>query len=225
MNAAASPLPVVILISGRGSNLQAIIDAVANERLPVEIRAVISNRPDAGGLQRAAKAGISTAVIDHSLYPDRTAFDDALQACIEGFQPALVILAGFMRILTAGFVHHYQGRMLNIHPSLLPDFPGLHTHQRALEAGCKQHGASIHFVTEAVDGGPVVLQARVPVQQHDTVTTLATRVLEQEHRLYPLAIRWFAEQRLRLDNTGHAVLDEEVLTRPVIVTQEAEVSF
>ena len=225
MNAAASPLPVVILISGRGSNLQAIVNAIANDRLPVEIRAVISNRPDAGGLQRAAQAGITTAVIDHSLYPDRAAFDAALQECIEGFQPALVVLAGFMRILTAGFVHHYQGRMLNIHPSLLPDFPGLHTHQRALEAGCKEHGASIHFVTEAVDGGPVVLQARVPVQPHDTVTTLAARVLEQEHRLYPLAIRWFAEQRLRLDNSGHAVLDDRVLTRPVIVTQETEVSF
>jgi len=225
MNAAASPLPVVILISGRGSNLQAIIDAIANDRLPVIVRAVISNRPDAGGLQRAAKAGITTAVIDHSLYPDRAAFDAALQECIERFQPALVVLAGFMRILTAGFVHHYQGRMLNIHPSLLPDFPGLHTHQQVLEAGCKRHGASIHFVTEAVDGGPVVLQARIPVQQHDTVTTLAARVLEQEHRLYPLAIRWFAEQRLRLDDSGHAVLDDKVLTGPVIVTQEAEVSF
>jgi len=225
MNAAAPILPVVILISGRGSNLQAIVNAIANDRLPVEIRAVISNRPDAGGLQRAAQAGITTAVIDHSLYPDRAAFDAALQECIEGFQPALVVLAGFMRILTAGFVHHYQGRMLNIHPSLLPDFPGLHTHQRALEAGCKEHGASIHFVTEAVDGGPVVLQARVPVQPHDTVTTLAARVLEQEHRLYPLAIRWFAEQRLRLDNSGHAVLDDRVLTGPVIVTQETEVSF
>ena len=225
MNAAASPLPVVILISGRGSNLQAIVNAVANDRLPVEIRAVISNRPDADGLQLAAQSGITTAVIDHSLYPDRAAFDAALQECIEGFQPALVVLAGFMRILTAGFVHHYQGHMLNIHPSLLPDFPGLHTHQRALEAGCKQHGASIHFVTEAVDGGPVVLQAPVPVQQHDTVATLAARVLEQEHRLYPLAIRWFAEQRLRLDNSGHAVLDDKVLTGPVIVTQETEVSF
>ena len=225
MNAAASPLPVVILISGRGSNLQAIINAVASGRLPVEIRAVISNRPDAGGLQLAAKAGITTAVIDHTFYPDRAAFDETLKECIDGFQPALVVLAGFMRILTTGFVHHYQGRMLNIHPSLLPDFPGLHTHQRALEAGGRQHGASIHFVTEAVDGGPVVLQARVPVQPHDTVTTLAARVLEQEHRLYPLAIRWFAEQRLRLDNSGHAVLDDRVLTGPVIVTQETEVSF
>ena len=224
MNAPASPLPIVILISGRGSNLQSIIDAVASDRLPVEIRAVISNRPAAEGLQRATQAGIPAAVIDHSLYSDRAEFDQALRECIERWQPGLVALAGFMRILTAGFVHHYQGRMLNIHPSLLPDFPGLRTHQRALESGCKQHGASIHFVTEAVDGGPVVLQARVPVYQQDTVTTLTARVLEQEHRLYPLAIRWFAEQRLRLDSSGHAVLDDKVLTEPVTYTPESGAS-
>ena len=221
MNAAIPPLPVVILISGRGSNLQSIIDAVADDALPVEIRAVISNRPAADGLQRATQAGITTAVIDHARYSDRAAFDQALQECIERFQPGLVVLAGFMRILTAGFVHHYQGRMLNIHPSLLPEFPGLNTHQRVLECGCKQHGASIHFVTEAVDGGPVVLQARIPVYQQDTVTTLAARVLQQEHRLYPLAIRWFAEQRLKLDDTGNAVLDGERLSDPVILTQES----
>ncbi|MDX2458344.1 MAG: phosphoribosylglycinamide formyltransferase [Gammaproteobacteria bacterium] len=221
MNAATSPFPIVILISGRGSNLQAIIDAVANNKLPVEIRAVISNRPAADGLQRATLAGIPTAVIDHSLYPDRAAFDQALLECIERLQPGLVVLAGFMRILTAGFVQHYQGRMLNVHPSLLPDFPGLHTHRQALVSGCQQHGASIHFVTEAVDGGPVVLQAQVPVYQQDTVTTLAARVLEQEHRLYPLAIRWFAEQRLRLDSAGHAVFDGKILSEPVILTQES----
>ena len=224
MTAATTLLPVVILISGRGSNLQSIIDAVASDKLPVEIRAVISNRPDAGGLQRAAQAGIPTAVIDHSLYTDRATFDQALLESIEQFQPGLVVLAGFMRILTAAFVRHYQGRMLNIHPSLLPDFPGLHTHRRVLEAGCKQHGASVHFVTEAVDGGPVVLQVRVPVQQHDTVATLAARVLEQEHRLYPLAIRWFAEQRLTLDNAGHAVLDDKILAGPVLFTQQPETS-
>ena len=221
MNAAASPLPIVILISGRGSNLQSIIDAVANGSLPVEIRAVISNRPAAAGLQRATRAGIPVTVIDHAGYPDRHAFDQALLEAIERFQPELVVLAGFMRILTAGFVQHYKGRMLNIHPSLLPDFPGLHTHQRALASGCRQHGASIHFVTEAVDGGPVVLQARVAVFPQDTVTTLAARVLEQEHRLYPLAIRWFAEQRLKLDSTGHAVLDGRILTEPVIFTMES----
>lgn len=225
MNAAAPPLPVVILISGRGSNLQSIIDAVAGGQLPVEIRAVISNRPDAGGLQRARQADIPTAVIDHSSYTDRADFDQALLKSIEQFRPGLVVLAGFMRILSAAFVRHYRGRMLNIHPSLLPDFPGLHTHRRVLEAGCKQHGASIHFVTEAVDGGPVVLQARVPVLRQDTASTLAARVLAQEHRIYPLAIRWFAEQRLRLDDAGHAVLDDRILTEPVIFTEEAEISL
>jgi phosphoribosylglycinamide formyltransferase-1 len=224
MNAATLPLPIVILISGRGSNLQSIMDAVARDQLPVEIRAVISNRPAAGGLLRAAAAGIPTAVIDHSLYADRDAFERALQAGIERFQPGLVVLAGFMRILTAGFVNHYKGRMLNIHPSLLPDFPGLNTHQRVLEAGCKQHGASIHFVSEAVDGGPVVLQARVPVYEHDTVATLTARVLVQEHRLYPLAIRWFAEQRLRLDSDGQAVLDGKILAAPVMLTPESGAS-
>ena len=223
MNAAAPPLPIVILISGRGSNLQSIIDAVAEDKLPVEIRAVISNRPAAEGLKRASQAGIPTDVVDHSRFPDREAFDQAFLTCIEHFQPKLVVLAGFMRILTAGFVNHYQGRMLNIHPSLLPEFPGINTHRRALETGCKQHGASIHFVTEAVDGGPVVLQAQVPVQEQDTVATLAARVLEQEHRLYPLAIRWFAEQRLQLDRNGQATLDGETLTGPVIVTQESEI--
>ena len=222
MNAAPSPLPIVVLISGRGSNLQSIIDAVAGDKLAVDIRAVISNRPNADGLQRATQAGIHTEVIDHSHYPDRAAFDQALLDCIERFQPGLVVLAGFMRILTAGFVNHYRGRMLNIHPSLLPAFPGMDTHRRALEAGCKQHGASIHFVTEAVDGGPVVLQAQVPVQQQDTVTTLAARVLEQEHRLYPLAIRWFAEKRLQLDNDGQATLDGNTLTAPVLLTQDSE---
>jgi len=223
MNAATPPLPVVILISGRGSNLQAIIDAVAGGTLPIEIRAVISNRPEAGGLQRAAQAGIRTAIVDHSLYTERTAFDQALLQCIERFRPELVVLAGFMRILTPDFVNHYRGHMLNIHPSLLPEFPGLNTHQRALQSGCKQHGASIHFVTEAVDGGPVVLQAKVAVQQDDTETTLANRVLAQEHRLYPLAIRWFAEQRLQLDDNGNAVLDGKPLREPVLLTQESGV--
>ena len=221
MNAATPPLPVVILISGRGSNLQAIIDAVASDTLPIEIRAVISNRPEAKGLQRAAQAGISTAVVDHSLFPERTAFDQALQQCIERFQPKLVVLAGFMRILTPDFVNHYRGRMLNIHPSLLPEFPGLNTHRKALQSGCRQHGASIHFVTEAVDGGPVVLQATVPVHPDDTEATLATRVLAQEHRLYPLAIRWFAEQRLQLDDNGNAVLDGKPLREPVMLSPES----
>ncbi len=211
---ATTPLPVVILISGRGSNLQAIIEAVGHGELPLDIRAVISNRPQAAGLQRATRAGIATATIDHTLYPDRHAFDRALQACIDHYQPGLVILAGFLRILGADFVAHYHGRMLNIHPSLLPDFPGLNTHQRALDAGCKVHGASVHFVTADMDGGPVVLQARVPVYDHDTAASLAARVLEQEHRLYPVAIRWFAEGRLTINDNGQALLDGVILNQP-----------
>ena len=219
---AASTLPVVILISGRGSNLQAIIDATAEGTLPVDIRAVISNRPEATGLQAATRAGIATAVVDHTLYKDRLAFDQALQACIDQYKPALVILAGFMRILSADFVAHYRGRLLNIHPSLLPDFPGLNTHQRALDAGCKIHGASVHFVTADVDGGPVVLQARIPVHARDTVDSLAARVLQQEHQLYPLAIRWFAEHRLTLSENGQALLDGAILAEPRQLSATAE---
>ena len=218
----AAPLPVVILISGRGSNLQAIIEAVARDTLPVDIRAVISNRPDAAGLQGATQAGIATVTVDHTLYEDRQAFDQALQACIDQYQPGLVILAGFMRILSPDFVAHFRGRLLNIHPSLLPDFPGLNTHQRALDAGCKVHGASVHFVTADVDGGPVVLQARVPVHNRDTADSLAARVLEQEHRLYPLAIRWFAEHRLTLSENGQALLDGAILTEPRQLSATAE---
>ena len=210
---ASAPLPVVILISGRGSNLQAIIDAVASGTLAVDIRAVISNRPHAVGLQRATEAGITTAVVDHTRYGDRLAFDQALQACIDHYQPGLVILAGFMRILSEDFVAHYRGRMLNIHPSLLPDFPGLKTHQRVLDAGCKRHGASVHFVTVDIDGGPLVLQTRVPVHADDSADSLAARVLEQEHHIYPLAIRWFAEGRLTLNENGQALLDGAILTK------------
>ena len=211
---ASAPLPVVILISGLGSNLQAIIDAVARGALAVDIRAVISNRPQAAGLQRATRAGITTAVVDHTLYADRLAFDQALQACIDRYQPGLIILAGFMRILSADFVAHYRGRMLNIHPSLLPDFPGLNTHQRVLDADCKVHGASVHFVTADIDGGPLVLQTHVPVHAGDSADSLAARVLEQEHHLYPVAIRWFAEGRLTLDENGQALLDGAILTEP-----------
>ena len=215
MNASnVAPLPIVILISGRGSNLQAIIDRTAAGKLPVEIRAVISNRPLAGGLQQATQAGLETRIIDHTGYTDREAFDEALQACIDSYQPALVVLAGFMRILTPGFVDHYRGRMLNIHPSLLPDLPGLNTHQRALDAGLREHGASVHFVTEATDGGPVLLQTRVAIREDDNVDSLAARVLQQEHRLYPQAIRWFAEGRIFLDENGHIQLDGRLLEQP-----------
>jgi phosphoribosylglycinamide formyltransferase-1 len=212
---ANAPLPVVVLISGRGSNLQAIINCIQDGRLPVEIRAVISNRPGAGGLQLAAAAGIRTETIDHTQYPDRAAFDHALQQGIDRHAPGLVILAGFMRILTPAFVEHYRGRMLNIHPSLLPAFPGLETHRRALDAGVSEHGASVHFVTADTDCGPVIAQARVPVEPGDTVDRLTARVLEQEHRLYPLAILWYAQGRIREDDGGGALLDGVPLTTPV----------
>lgn len=208
-----SPLAVVALISGRGSNLQAIIDAAEDGSLPAVIRAVISNRPGAVGLGRAARAGISTAVVDHTRYPDRAGFDAALQQAVDRYQPALVVLAGFMRVLTPDFVAHYHGRMLNIHPSLLPRFRGLHTHERALAEGATEHGASVHFVTDDLDGGPVVLQARVPVLAGDTPERLAARVLVQEHRIYPEVIRWVAEGRLRMEG-GQVLLDGAPLSAP-----------
>ena len=209
------PLSVIVLISGSGTNLQAIIDA-AQQDLPIEINAVISNRPGAGGLQRAAEAGIVTRVLDHTHYADRESYDQALAELIDSFQPGLVVLAGFMRILTPGFVRHYRGRLLNIHPSLLPRYRGLHTHQRALDAGDSIHGVSVHFVTEELDGGPLVVQAQVPVEADDDAQTLAARVLKREHKLYPLAIRWFAEQRLKLDEDGHVSLDGQQRSGPVV---------
>ncbi|VXB81483.1 phosphoribosylglycinamide formyltransferase 1 [Pseudomonas sp. 8AS] len=201
---------VVVLISGSGSNLQALIDSLAKGDSPARIRAVISNRADAYGLERAKQAGIDTRVLDHKQFDGREAFDAALVECIDGFAPQLVILAGFMRILTPAFVSHYSGRLLNIHPSLLPKYKGLHTHQRALEAGDHEHGCSVHFVTEELDGGPLVVQAIVPVQSDDTPDSLAQRVHAEEHRIYPLAMRWFAEGRLRLGSTG-AELDGQAL--------------
>lgn len=182
-------LPIVVLISGSGSNLQAIIDA----DLPITIRAVISNRADAYGLTRAEAAGIPTAVLDHKGFADRESYDAALRALIDSYNPGLLVLAGFMRILSDGFVRHYEGRMINIHPSLLPKYRGLDTHARAIEAGDGEAGCSVHFVTAELDAGPVIIQARVPVLEHDTPETLAARVLEQEHRIYPEAIRRFAE--------------------------------
>ena len=193
---------VVVLISGSGSNLQALIDSIANDGNPARIAAVISNRADAYGLERAKQAGIATRVLDHKQFDGREAFDAALVEAIDGFDPQLVVLAGFMRILTPGFVNHYTGRLLNIHPSLLPKYKGLHTHQRALEAGESEHGCSVHFVTEELDGGPLVVQAVVPVESGDTPESLAQRVHSQEHHIYPLAMRWFAEGRLRLGATG-----------------------
>ena len=180
---------IVILISGRGSNMEALVRAARAEQWPVRIAAVISNRPEAEGLQFACEQGIATGVVASRDYPVRADFDAALQVVIDGFAPDLVLLAGFMRILTAPFVAHYAGRMLNIHPSLLPNFPGLHTHRQALAAGVLTHGATVHFVTAELDHGPTVAQAIVPVLQGDTEATLAARVLAQEHLLYPRAIR------------------------------------
>ncbi len=205
----------VVLISGSGSNLQAIIDATKAGDLPLEIKAVISNRPNAKGLERAQQAGIHTEVLDHTQFADRPTFDQALQPLIDRYQPELLILAGFMRILTPEFVRHYHGRMLNIHPSLLPKYAGLHTHRRAIEEGDKEHGASIHFVTEELDGGPVILQGKVPVLAEDTAEKLAKRVLEIEHKIYPLAIQWFSEGRLRLKE-NQALLDGTPLKTPQI---------
>lgn len=190
---------LVVLISGRGSNLKAILDAVRSGELPAHVCAVISNRPDAGGLEHARAAGIPHEVVDHRHYAEREAFDAALMEAIDRYRPDVVALAGFMRVLGARFIEHYEGRLVNIHPSLLPAFPGLRTHERVLAAGETEHGASVHFVTREVDAGPVIVQARVPVLPGDTPDTLAARVLEQEHRIYPLALRWFAEGRLRLE--------------------------
>lgn len=201
---------VVVLISGSGSNLQALIDSIAQDGNPARICAVVSNRADAYGLQRAQAAGIATRVLDHKQFDGREAFDAALVECIDAFAPQLVILAGFMRILTPAFVRHYSGRLLNIHPSLLPKHKGLNTHQRALDAQDPEHGCSVHFVSEELDGGPLVIQAVVPVEPGDTAETLALRVHMQEHRIYPTAVRWFAEGRLRLAAEG-ALLDGEKL--------------
>lgn len=191
---------IVILISGRGSNMEAIVQACATGGWPARISAVISNRPDASGLEFARTHGVPTAVVDHKAFGKgdaaRVAFDAELQRVIDGFAPDLVVLAGFMRILTPGFTGHYAGRMLNVHPSLLPAFTGLHTHQRAIEAGCRVAGATVHFVTAELDHGPIVAQAVVPVLDGDDEAALAARVLKLEHRMYPSAVRWFVEDQL-----------------------------
>ena len=197
-----SPCRIVVLISGSGSNLQALIDRTQDGSIPAEIAAVISNRADAFGLERAANAGIATDVLNHREFPSREAFDRELQILIDSYNPDLVVLAGFMRILTAGFVEHYHGRLLNIHPSLLPNYPGLDTHRRAIEAGDAEAGATVHFVTGELDGGPPVLQAAVPVEAGDNPELLARRVLTVEHRIYPQVVDWFARGRLELRADG-----------------------
>lgn len=190
---------IVILISGRGSNMEAIVEACERERWPARVAAVISNKADAEGLRYAAARGIATAVVSHRDYATREDFDAALAERIDAFAPDAVALAGFMRILTTGFVRRYEGRLLNIHPSLLPAFAGLHTHERALEAGCKVAGATVHFVTPDLDHGPIIAQAVVPVLPGDTPQALAARVLVKEHLIYPRAVRWVVEEQLQLD--------------------------
>lgn len=201
---------IAVLISGGGTNLQATLDAVADGSLPAEVTLVVSNRADAGGLGRARAAGVPAAVVDHRDYPDRESFDQALIETIDPTEPDTVALAGFMRILTPAFVAHYRGRLLNIHPSLLPRHRGLNTHARALEEGDEEHGCSVHFVTEELDGGPLIARAPVPVYANDNEASLSHRVAEREHRLYPRVLRWRAEGRLWLTDAG-AELDGHLL--------------
>ena len=206
-----SSLPrVVVLLSGSGTNLQALIDSAAKSELGAQLVGVISNRPAAFGLERAANAGIATRLLDHTQFDSREAFDTALMAEIDQFAPDIVVLAGFMRILTPAFTEHYLGKMLNIHPSLLPKFQGLHTHQRAIDAGDDCHGVTVHFVTAELDGGPAAIQAIVPVQKQDDAAALAQRVQMQEHIIYPMAVNWLASGRLRYQ-AGKAWLDESPL--------------
>ena len=204
---------VVVLLSGRGSNFRAIAEA----QLPIEIVAVISNRPQAGGLEYARERGIPAVALDHSVHPDREAFDALLADEIERHRPDLVVLAGYMRILSTAFIARFEDRLLNIHPSLLPMFPGLKTHERALEEGVKIHGCTVHFVTPQLDHGPIVIQAAVPVRADDTPDSLAARVLAQEHRIYPQAIRWFAEGRL-VKNHGRVNLRDDPASQSVLTT-------
>lgn len=208
---------IVVLISGSGSNLQAILDQCADNRINGQVLAVISNRPDVLGLKRAEKAGVEAITVDHKAFADRATFDHALAETIDRYTPDLIVLAGFMRILTDDFVARYTGRMLNIHPSLLPKYPGLNTHQRALEAGDAQAGATVHFVTAELDGGPLIAQAAVPIEPDDTVQTLNKKVLAEEHRLYPEVIRWFCVERLTFAE-GLPCVDGEVLQFPKVFT-------
>jgi phosphoribosylglycinamide formyltransferase-1 len=206
---------IVILISGSGTNLQAIIDAVNEGRINARISAVISNRPDAKGLQRAERSQIKTVVVDQREYDDRSSYDDALIREIDKYKPDLIVLAGFMRILSDKFINHFHNIILNIHPSLLPEFKGLHTHRRVLESSQPIHGASVHFVSNELDSGPVVIQAEVPVLPGDNEETLASRVLQQEHIIYPMAIAWYIDGRLELDD-NKVLIDNKVLHRPAL---------
>jgi len=209
---------IVILISGRGSNMQALLTAHANYR----IAAVISNKADAGGLTFAQAHGIPTAVVSHRDHPDRESFDAALTQVIDRFEPDFVILAGFMRILTAGFVTHYQGRLINIHPSLLPSYTGLHTHARALHDGVKIHGCTVHFVTPDLDHGPIIIQAAVPVLADDTEHTLSARILREEHRIFPQAVRWLCSGQIELSAEGKVVNRNRNQAGPALISPALE---
>jgi phosphoribosylglycinamide formyltransferase-1 len=211
-------LPIVILISGRGSNMRAIAELAARGALPVEIKAVISDKADAGGLAIAASMNLPTATLSPKQFADREAYDAALAQLVASHAPRLIVLAGFMRILTRRFIETFTGMILNIHPSLLPKFTGLHTHQRVLAAGESMHGVSVHFVTEELDGGPVIIQACIRIQPGDTENTLSARIQREEHRIYPQAIEWFAQGRLAL-REDRAWLDGKPLASPVVVNE------
>ena len=209
-------LPIAILISGRGSNMRAIAELAAAGRLPVEVRVVVSDKPDAAGLQAAASMGIKTEVLSPRAFPDRASYDVALARLVASYEPKLIVLAGFMRILTPQFIAPFAGRILNVHPSLLPKYRGLHTHKRALEACDPEHGVSVHFVTEELDGGPVVVQACIDVRAGDTEQSLSARVQREEHTIYPQVIDWVASGRLALSG-DRVMLDGKALERPVLV--------
>ena len=214
---------IVVLISGNGSNLQAIIDSCSDKTLAAQVVAVVSSKPDAYGIERAAKANITCQVLDHKQFDTRASYDQALITIIDQYEPDLIILAGFMRILTSELVLHYQGKMLNVHPSLLPKYQGLNTHQRAIDAGDTEHGVSIHFVTEELDGGPVVLQAKVPIFPEDNAEDLAQRVHQHEHRIYPMVAQWFCTNRLTMkqqDNDYIAYLDGQRLAPQGYASEE-----
>jgi phosphoribosylglycinamide formyltransferase 1 len=210
-----STASLVVLISGGGSNLQAIIDAINNHELDAEIKAVISNKADAFGLERAKKADIKTYVVDHKSYPDRLSFDRAMMQIIDPLIPDLVILAGFMRILSDVFIDHYRHRLINIHPSLLPKYKGLNTHQQAIDNHDSVHGASVHYVSHELDSGPIVIQSEIPVLADDDAVSLAARVLKQEHKIYPLVIKLHTQGRLRFDK-DQLKLDNKPLTEPLL---------
>jgi len=212
---------VVVLISGRGSNMASLLAASESGALPATIAGVIANRPDAQGLRTAAARGVPTSVVDHRLFAERERFDDALAAAIDVFAPDLVVLAGFMRILGASFVRRFEGRLLNIHPSLLPAFPGLHTHRRALSEGVRLHGCTVHFVTADLDHGPIIIQAAVPVLDGDDEDRLAARVLEQEHVVYAQAVRWFAEGRLHV-HAGRVLLESSPDAAGVLIAPQVD---